>query len=60
MAHDQAAAADAQRQIQLDQRLANELDASIAARLQRIEDLAIEDESAIDAPPRRSASQSAA
>jgi hypothetical protein len=40
MANDQGAAAHAQREVELDQRLANEFDAAIAASVQRIEDFA--------------------
>jgi hypothetical protein len=51
VANDQGAAAGAQAEVELDQRLANEVDAAIASCVERIEDLPIKDEDAMNAPP---------
>jgi hypothetical protein len=48
VANDQCAAACAQRCVEFDQRLADELDATVAASLQGVENLPVENESAID------------
>jgi hypothetical protein len=51
MANDQGAAAGPQGEVEFDERLANEIDAAIAASVERIENLPIKDEDAMDSPP---------